>query len=577
MKRALTKNQQTLWIGQKMHPDVPIHNTAYAFSIEAELDLKTFRKAFQKLVYEVEAFRTVFIEENEVPMQSVISDMAYEMECIDLSLETDQAVQLWLEKRSQRLLEIDKSAFDSVLIRRGKGKFIWFLNMHHLITDAVSLATIFQNTADYYKAFLNITEMPEGINPAPYSEYIDHLITQNTSRKGNTDELLSEKLEGLGQLPRYYGVKRDDSSTRASRISIPLSKEKSDQIRALLSDPDLRSWSEHMSLFNFFTSLFFVFLFRTSGQQKIAIGAPTHNRGTRKFARSVGYFVQVFQLVNELNSTDTFRTLIKRNALEIHDYLRYSTQGEVSSKMNQSFNAVLNYINTEFGNFCDFETETTWIHPGHIDEQHQIRCHIMNFQSSGAFEIAIDLNNAVFSKALRDKVSVHFTKLLDAFIADLDTPILKPELITADEKKLLIPEPKENWEYVPTIDRFHKTASNFPDAIALRFGSETMDYKSLERKVAALASLLKEKGVKPGHTLGVCFFRSPEYIISVLAAMRIGAVFVPIASDLPEHRINYMSKTAECSLLLTSSGLSKKLSNTSRQLLEIDHNSLEIS
>ncbi|NAS13238.1 non-ribosomal peptide synthetase [Poritiphilus flavus] len=578
MKRALTSNQQTLWIGQKMHPDVPIHNTAYAFTIAAELDLKAFRKAFQKLVYEVEAFRTVFKEEDGVPMQSVKSDMSYEMECIDLSLETDQAVQLWLEKRSQRLLELDNSAFDSALIRRGERKFIWFLNMHHLITDAVSLATIFQNTADYYKAYLNRTELPKDINPAPYSEYIDDLVSQkNGKRENNNTGLLSEKLEGLGQLPRYYGVKKEGSATRASRISIPLSKEKSDKIRALITDPDLRSWSEHLSLFNFFTSLFFVFLYRTSGKQQIAIGAPSHNRGTRKFARTVGYFVQVFPLINELQASDTFRTLIKRNALEINDYLRYSTQGESNYKLNQSFNAVLNYINTEFGDFCDFETKTSWIHPGHMDEQHQIRCHVMDFQSSGAFEIAIDLNDEVFSKDLREKVSVHFTKLLDAFITDLDTPILKPELITADEKSVLIPKPEKGWKFVPTIERFHQTARKFPESTALRLGSETIDYRDLERKVGALALKLKEQGVKPGDAIGVCFFRSPEYIISILAVMKLGAVFVPIASDLPEHRVKYMVETADCVLLLTNELLARKLSIISKPTIEIDHGSLEIS
>ena len=53
-------------------------------------------------------------------------------------------------------------------------------------------------------------------------------------------------------------------------------------------------------------------------------------------------------------------------------------------------------------------------------------------------------------------------------------------------------------------------------------------------------------------------FRSPEYFIGVLAVLKTGAAFVPIASDQPKERLNYMLQNSGCSLLLTDVKLKDK-------------------
>src|SRR5215470_9600783 len=75
-----------------------------------------------------------------------------------------------------------------------------------------------------------------------------------------------------------------------------------------------------------------------------------------------------------------------------------------------------------------------------------------------------------------------------------------------------------------------RNATRFADQLALAEaeGERTWTYAELWRDVERLAGELGARGVRPGETVVFQLFNGPEFALTWLAAMRLGAVATPI-------------------------------------------------
>ncbi|MFW9794414.1 MAG: aldehyde ferredoxin oxidoreductase C-terminal domain-containing protein, partial [Candidatus Thorarchaeota archaeon] len=73
------------------------------------------------------------------------------------------------------------------------------------------------------------------------------------------------------------------------------------------------------------------------------------------------------------------------------------------------------------------------------------------------------------------------------------------------------------------------TAREFPDVVACEYADEEMTYPELKDKVDRLASALIALGVKKGDAVATVLPSCPEFIIVDYAAMKIGAIHVPLS------------------------------------------------
>ena len=79
-----------------------------------------------------------------------------------------------------------------------------------------------------------------------------------------------------------------------------------------------------------------------------------------------------------------------------------------------------------------------------------------------------------------------------------------------------------------------------PYRVALSFNGSEMTYSELEKAVALLAEDLKENGIGSGDSVVIFMQRSERMILSVLAVLKIGAVYVPVAPETPYKRANFI-------------------------------------
>ncbi|MEU0677220.1 amino acid adenylation domain-containing protein [Streptomyces sp. NPDC006172] len=75
-----------------------------------------------------------------------------------------------------------------------------------------------------------------------------------------------------------------------------------------------------------------------------------------------------------------------------------------------------------------------------------------------------------------------------------------------------------------------------PDATALRFEGEGLDYRQLDEAAERLAARLRALGARPGSFVGLLMDRSLMLPVTLLAVLKSGAAYVPLDPEHPEAR-----------------------------------------
>ncbi|SIQ45372.1 non-ribosomal peptide synthetase terminal domain of unknown function [Rhizobium sp. RU35A] len=100
-------------------------------------------------------------------------------------------------------------------------------------------------------------------------------------------------------------------------------------------------------------------------------------------------------------------------------------------------------------------------------------------------------------------------------------------------------------------DLFADRALNHADLTAVMEPGRTWTYRAMDDEANRFARLLVERGVKPGDRVALLLDRSAQTYIAILAVMKAGAAFVPLAPAFPEERMSLIIEDAGVSLVIT--------------------------
>lgn len=117
---------------------------------------------------------------------------------------------------------------------------------------------------------------------------------------------------------------------------------------------------------------------------------------------------------------------------------------------------------------------------------------------------------------------------------------------------------------------FEEQASSSPKKIALITAESTISYAELLEKVDQLAQYLSNNGVIKGSVVSILLERSAEFVISCLAILKVGAIYVPVNANYSTSYISNILKKSDSSLLITNSTLYKKNKTETIHVLHLD-------
>jgi len=165
----------------------------------------------------------------------------------------------------------------------------------------------------------------------------------------------------------------------------------------------------------------------------------------------------------------------------------------------------------------------------------------------------------------------HYCRLLEALIANPDRPISEPCFLSEAEWERTVHAWNDTRTAYPrnaTIpDLFAQIAVEHAESLAILEGSESITYRELDQRSNRLAAHLRRSGVESGDRVGLALDRSIAMVVSMLAVLKAGCVYVPLDSTYPADRLNFMVSDTDLAAIITDKPNEKTLSSKVRMIL----------
>ncbi|MER0244203.1 amino acid adenylation domain-containing protein, partial [Streptomyces sp. HSW2009] len=158
-------------------------------------------------------------------------------------------------------------------------------------------------------------------------------------------------------------------------------------------------------------------------------------------------------------------------------------------------------------------------------------------------------------------IGAAYVRVLTACADDASQPVGAVELLAPHERRRVLDDGAPLTTEPPARDdtltaRFAAAVCRDPDATALTHGPDRLSYRELDRRSDHLARLLREHGAGTGQLVAIALPPGTDQVAAVLAVLKTGAGYLPLAADGPADRAaTVLADAAPVALLTTGDTL----------------------
>lgn len=569
-KIPLSFAQRRLWFLHCLEGPSPTYNIPVAVRLSGELDQGLLKAALYDLVRRHESLRTIFPESQGTSYQHILdADRA----CPELHV-----TEIAEKELSDRLAEAVRYSFDlaaepafrAELFVIGPDEYVLLLLVHHIVGDGWSLTPLTRDLGTAYAARCH-GRSPEW---APLAvQYADYALWQQ-ELLGNEDDpnsLIAGQLafwkETLKNLPDQLELPTDysrpaepnhDGDTIHFRIEPEFHKRLQELARA-----------NRVSLFMVLQSGLAALLTRLGAGTDIPIGSPIAGRNDDALGDLVGLFINTLVLRTDTSGDPSFRELLDRvREVNLAAYdnqdLPFERLVEVLNPARSRATHPLFQIMLAFQNTPDAELHLP-------DMESSLR---INSVGSAKFDLTLEISEDrladgtpngmeglleystdLFKRETAQALADRLMRLLEAAESDPDEQIGNLDILAPEERSSMVADWQSVSEKIPHAclpEQFEKQAALRPDAIAVVYENQALNYAELNERANRLARMLISEGVGPEQFVALALPRSLEMAVGLLAVLKAGAAYLPLDPDYPADRIAFMLKDAQPAFIMTN-------------------------
>lgn len=167
-------------------------------------------------------------------------------------------------------------------------------------------------------------------------------------------------------------------------------------------------------------------------------------------------------------------------------------------------------------------------------------------------------NRFAYDREWVERLRGHFHEILKQVVSDPSIAVQEVNPLTAAETEWLLQKGAGEQVALPeaetVVSLFELRVAEYPARPALVWNEGTLAYSELDHKANVIAqALIRTHGVQPGDRIALMMERSHWAIISILAIMKTGAVYLPVDPAYPQDRITNILSQAAVNMMLTDS------------------------
>lgn len=511
-------------------------NEAVSITINGEINIELLEVCFNNLVARHDILRATFSRKgDEICLHKAEPFRLRYADLRDLTPEAQQReiADLW-RNIAISPMNLEEGPLFFVWIKRlGDTRFELIIAAHHIVCDGWTFGLLLNELASMYRSqgddgslspaasFFDFAEMMDAGEIA--NAYIDYW----REKFKKVPPVLDLPIDKARPHARPFQAKRFDFELNGKVVgALPgaASKMKASVVNVVLAG-------------------YFALLYRLTSTEDLVVGLPVAGQNALKRLNQAGHMVHLLPVRLSVNGETTFRELvgkIKNEVLNATEHPNF-TFGKLMENMVVDRSRVP-LIPTIFNidqpmNSLDFGNASAALRTvPRAAENFEIFLNIM--PAPGRLTIEATYSTALFSEATIEAWLQSLENILLAASENPEKKLSDFALISAIPDVLIKSnETATNIQYSDFIRAFRAQVEKTPDAEAVIFSGQKLDYSQLDQLSDAFAVHLAEKGVGDGSVVGVCCERSERMIVSILAVLKLGAAYLPLDPDFPEGRL----------------------------------------
>ncbi len=523
------------------------YNMPAIFRLAGTLDVKRVEDALQELLSRHSSLRVSLKDVEGEPIQFIQTNSRFKLEQYE-NVQDD--VEQLLSELIRPFDLYQDSLFRVALIKdQRKYKYIFF-DMHHIISDGISLQIL---ATDFIRLYNG-----ESLKPIEY-DYLD-FVSFRKEIKNTIDTQKNYWLDLFqSEIPRLNlqtDHKRPNNlSYRGENIKHAFNAEISARLIALAKTQDV---TLNILLF----SIFNVLMHKYTDNEDIVVGTVTSGRNESAFENVIGMFVNTLAIRTQINAEESYINYLLRfkktilEALKNQDYQFDDLVEELGAIRNISNNPIFDVLFVmQNDNLSSIRLNSLRMEP--IDIKRNTAKFDLEFETyiddDGSIAVNLSYKSEIFEKKTMRKLIHNYGLIIDAVLKGKNVKIRDISLCQKEDIQLIhtFNDTRNGYdEKTSMVDLFMESVRNTPDAVAVEINDSQLSYRELNRFVDASAIVLSYKGVLKNDVVAILMDNSIEMIVSMLAILKLGAIYVPIDGNLPESRIETIIKDCNPKVLI---------------------------
>lgn len=447
----LSYSQLAMWFQHRMRGPNDVFNLGLTLRFTGPLDVAALTASLNDVVARHEALRTVFVEHEGIPYQSVRPTLKLDLAVTEIS--ADRADATTAELRRYLFDLTSGPLIRPTLLVLDPGTHILVVLIHHIVTDHNSLGVIYEDLVTAYRA--RATGRAPQWEPLPL-QFVDYALWQrdtfDTPGEWAAAEL-AHWCEALAGLPAEIPMAADHPrppvvGQRAEVVTFTVPAARRARLTQLA---DHSGASEFMV----YQTALAVLLHRVGGATDIAVGTPVASRDDLAVAKVDGPFANVLALRNDLTGDPSLRGALARcraTALDAlsHQELPIDRLVEAlnpprSSARNHPFFQCSLHFRTEDWAQAPRELATGGTTVVPIPMEFEVSLLDLDVsvsvQPDGGLEVRFLASADLYEPQTVRHLADAFGAVLDAFVTAPDRPVSELELLPDDVMAALLAAP----------------------------------------------------------------------------------------------------------------------------------------
>ncbi|MDP4143547.1 MAG: amino acid adenylation domain-containing protein [Bacillota bacterium] len=556
----LTAMQQGMLFNYLYNKDSKAYFQQLSFSLEADLDIDAFEKSLNKVIERYDVFRSIFIYEKvEEPKQVVLAERKARIYYEDISQMKFEERVLFLdefkEKDKEKGFDISKDLLMRVsIIRLGVNDYQVVWSHHHIIMDGWCLGVVLKDFISIYRTikYGDELKLAKGYQ---YVDYINWLVKQD---KNYAEQYWKSYLEDYdNDISLQQKVKTKIYEYAKKEIHFTINKELTSKVVDVCR-------KNNVTLNNVFQAIWAILLQKYNNVDDVVFGAVVSGRNAPidGIEKMVGLFINTIPIRVKCDGNLSFKNLLEKVRDNYNKSIKYDfmSLAQIQNTCNLKQSLISNLFIFENYPARDImnKGDNYKIKDVQSFEQTNYDFNIVIIPSDEIY-IKLKYNSLVYDDKVVETIKNHILEIINCICSNSEICLKDIRMLTDNEYKQLVYKFNLNEMEYPinaTIhELFEEQVVKTPDNAAVVYKNDAITYKELNEKANSVARVLRDMGVKRDTIVALVTERSIEMIIGILAVLKAGGAYLPIDSQYPNERVNYMLNDSKAKMLITNTDI----------------------